>query len=63
MEGKFRCVTSPGLAKELIREGYIVKDIRPDRSIENATVFIFDETDELNNKIFEYRKKMLGKKP
>lgn len=49
-----KCVRSAKLAKELINKGFIVKDIKPSRSNPEATVFLFERTDELMNIVQEY---------
>lgn len=49
-----KCVRSAKLAKELINKGFIVKDIKPSRSNPEATVFLFERTDELMKIVQEY---------
>lgn len=42
-----KCVRSAKLAKRLINEGFVVRDIKPSRTNPDATVFLFERTDEL----------------
>lgn len=39
-----KCIKSAKIAKQLIQKGYIVRDIKPNRDNENATVFLFEIT-------------------
>lgn len=45
---KCRCVYAAPIARELIRKGYVVWDIKPNRADHDKTVFVFKETDEFN---------------
>ena len=48
-------VFNAGLAKKLIKLGYIVKDIEPNRENPQKTVFFFEATEEIKNIINDYR--------
>jgi len=56
MEEVLKCVISPKLARTLIKLGFVVKDIRPNRDIRDATIFLFEDTDELKNQIEIFKK-------
>jgi hypothetical protein len=58
----FQCVMSPHLAKILINKGFIVKDIKPNKDIQNGTVFLFDKSEEVNNIIDAYKAERLRRK-
>ena len=49
----FRVVSSAGVARHLIRDGFEVKDLRPDRVDRKRTVFVFERTEALEKKIAE----------
>lgn len=51
-EEKGRCVYAAPIARALIRKGYAVTDIKPNRADYDKTVFVFKET-EAFNKDFE----------
>ena len=51
MEKVLKCIISPKLARTLIKLGFVVKDIRPNREIRDATIFLFEDTEELKNQI------------
>lgn len=57
-----KCIMSPHLAKILINKGFIVKDIKPDRDIKNATIFLFENSEELNDIVDEYKKERVKRK-
>ena len=42
-------VFNAGLAKKLIKMGYIVKDIKPNKNNPQKTVVFFDVTEEIKN--------------
>ena len=48
MEKKGRCVYAAPVARELIRRGFRVMDIKPNKENKDKTVFIFEETDNFN---------------
>lgn len=63
-----RCVYVAGLARQLIRMGYKVIDIKPNRANRDKSVFVFEPTDEFENdlarlvdKIKEKRENSEGK--
>jgi len=53
---------SPHLAKMLINKGFVVKDIKPNKDIQNGTVFLFDKSNDINIIIEEYKKERLRRK-
>lgn len=48
MEKKGRCIYAAPVARELIRRGYIVTDIKPNKENRDKIVFVFGETDDFN---------------
>lgn len=48
-------VLNAGLAKKLIKMGYIVRDIKPNKENPLKTVFFFDASEEIKNIINDYR--------
>lgn len=50
-------VFNAGLAKKLIKLGYVVKDIKPNRNNPQKTVFFFEATEEVKNIIKNYQAK------
>ena len=48
-------VFNAGLAKKLIKLGYVVKDIKPNRENPQKTVFFFDASEEIKSIINDYR--------
>lgn len=52
MEG--RIIFSAVLARNLIKQGFIVIDIKPNNRDKKRTVFVFEDSDELNQAIEEY---------
>lgn len=56
MEERLKCIISPKLARSLIQMGFIVKDIRPNRDIPNATIFLFERSEELEKQIEIFKK-------
>lgn len=44
------------LARQFIREGFKVTDIKPDKNDKRRTVFIFQDSPELKQKLDEYIK-------
>lgn len=51
-----KCIISPKLARSLIKMGFVVKDIRPNRDIPNATIFLFEQSDEIKMQIEQFKK-------
>ena len=43
---KYKTIFAAGLARKLIKDGFIVIDIKPNNRNEDKTVFIFEKTDE-----------------
>lgn len=41
---KYRCICSPCIARRLIRSGFRVVDIKPNKDEKDRTVFIFENT-------------------
>jgi len=54
---KYRTIFSASLARLLIQKGFIVKDIKPNNQDNKRTVFIFDNSDELNKEVEIYTNK------
>jgi len=50
-------VFNAGLAKKLIKLGYVVKDIKPNKNNPQKTVFFFEATEEIKNIIKNYQAK------
>jgi len=48
-------VFNAGLAKKLIKLGYVVKDIEPNRENPQKTVFFFEATEEIKKIINDYK--------
>lgn len=46
MEAK--CITSPKLARKLLKKGFRIIDIKPDKRNKEATIFVFEKTPELD---------------
>jgi hypothetical protein len=61
-QDNLKCIMSPHLAKILINSGFIVKDVKPNNQIKNSTVFLFEETEELNLIIEKYKEEREKKK-
>ena len=55
MDKNLKCIMSPHLAKILINKGFTVKDIKPNNQIKNGSVFLFENTDELNLIVEKYK--------
>ena len=49
-----KCVLKFSIAKRLIQEGYIVRDIKPNKNNNESTVFLFDNIPEIVGKIIQY---------
>ena len=62
MDDNLQCVMSPHLAKMLINKGFIVKDIKPNKDIQNGTVFLFNKSNDIDIIIEEYKKERLRRK-
>lgn len=56
MDENLKCIISPKLARSLIKMGFIVKDIRPNRNIPNATIFLFEQSEEIEKQIEIFKK-------
>jgi ribosome-binding factor A len=56
MNESLKCVISPKLARQLIKAGFVVKDIRPNRDIRDATIFLFEDSDDLEKIIDDFKK-------
>lgn len=44
------------LAKQLLKSGYTISDIKPNRDLPNASVFVFLNEDGLLSKVNEFKK-------
>jgi len=51
---KLKPIFSSALAKKLIRQDFIVKDIQPNEAIPDRTVFYFEDTKELKEQLKKY---------
>lgn len=50
---KLKSVLKPKIARALIKDGFIVRDIKPFKENYDRTIFLFEETEELLNKLTE----------
>lgn len=57
MNREYKTIFSAVLARNLIKKGFIVKDIKPNIQDRRRTVFIFENTKELNTAISNYTKR------
>lgn len=57
-----RVITSPVLAKSLLKKDYKIIDIRPNRHDKRLSVFVFNYKEGIDELIQEYRQKMIVKK-
>lgn len=48
-EKKARCIYAAPVARELLRRGYVITDIKPNKENHDKTVFVFEETDDFNS--------------
>lgn len=60
VDKKYKLVSSPRIAGRLLREGYKVVDINPDRDNSDRTVFIFESSDDLLDEIAKLEKRRDG---
>ena len=60
-----RCVYVPALARQLLRKGHTIIDIKPNRECAERTVFVFSDNDtfnaDLENALNEVREKKAKK--
>jgi ribosome-binding factor A len=56
MDENLKCIISPKLARQLIKAGFVVKDIRQNRDIRDATIFLFEDSGELEKIIENFKK-------
>lgn len=57
MNKKYKSIFTPGVARNLLRMGNPIVDIKPDKSNENKTIFIFEETEKFINDLKASAKK------
>lgn len=57
MEKKHILIFNPKLARYLLKQGFKVVDIKPNREILNASVFIFLNSDGFWDKVNEFKDK------
>ncbi|QXE20034.1 DUF5659 domain-containing protein [Clostridium sp. 001] len=55
---EIRIVKSPILAKKLLKEGYSIVDLRPNRYDKKLSVFAFECNESIDNIIEEYKEGM-----
>ena len=53
MERENRIVFKGSIARQLLREGYTIVDIKPDKVNSNKSVFVFKNEDGLEDRMFE----------
>lgn len=54
---KCKSIFSPKLARALLKEGYIIKDIKPSRESPDRTIFLFEATPSFLKRLEELSKK------
>ena len=54
---KLRVIYSTALAKKLIGQGYIVRDIKPNDKDRKRTIFLFEDNEELEKVVNEFTTK------
>lgn len=50
---KAKIIKKPNIARELLKRGYTIKDIKPDKRDNTRTVFVFNYTDGLDEALRE----------
>lgn len=53
MERENRVVFKGSIARQLLREGYTIVDVKPDRMNSNKSVFVFRNDEGLEDRLFE----------
>lgn len=53
MERENRIVFKGSIARQLLREGYTIVDIKPDKVNSNKSVFVFKNEEGLEDRMFE----------
>lgn len=48
MEKKGRCIYAAPVAREFVRRGFKIIDIKPNKENRDKTVFVFEETNDFN---------------
>ena len=54
---KLRVIYSTALAKRLIEQGFVVRDIKPNEKDRKRTVFLFDNNEEVEKVVNEFTRK------
>jgi hypothetical protein len=54
-----KLILSPQIARYLLKRGFPIKDIKPDKKDENKTVFIFKYDDGLFKAIQDYKEERI----
>ena len=52
---KLKSILNPRIARALIKCGFVVKDIKPFKENRDKSIFLFEETEELKNKLCELK--------
>ena len=49
-------ITSPALARELLKDGDKIIDIKPNKKVQNGTIFVFADSENVRKKLEKKRK-------
>lgn len=55
--GKLRVIYSTALAKRLIEKGFVVRDIKPNEKDRKRTVFLFDDSKDVEIVVNEFARR------
>lgn len=55
-EKNYKVVSTPSIARKLLKDGYRVADIKPKHGHERETIFVFEVSGDFMNKLTEYIK-------
>lgn len=50
----YKIVTSAAIARKLLKDGFVIADIKPKRGHERETIFVFEVTDGFAGKLEQY---------
>ena len=62
---EYKIVTSAAIARKLLKDGFVIADIKPKRGHERETIFVFEIADGFIGKLEQYaaeRRESFGKK-